>query len=472
MWCCFVIALVFLIFPLQTIEVTSQAIQHVIQKLGLSYIIASSILVILSLTIALSSYGRIRLGASNEEPEFGLLTWLAMLFAAGMGSGLVFWGVAEPIFHFANPPPFAANAENPKDMALALTYFHWGIHAWSLYAIAGLAIAWFAFKRGRPLRISSCFGYDRKPFIHSVIDFVAVISIVFGVAGTLANSIILIQTGFLQSSYWFFEGFNFRFLLLIFIASIFTTSSILGLHKGIKQLSQLNLWLSLMLLLTVMFMVNPIAVFEKVVSSTLLYIQKLPSLSFAINKDSQPWSEGWSVIYLIWWIAWTPFIGPFIAKISRGRTIRQFLLCVIFIPTLTSIIWFSTFSGGLFEMLALPKVVAAVNENYTYGLFAFFDELPLSIMLSCTAILLLIIFVVTSVDSAIYVTAMLTDQSSRQGKLLWSFIFVCISTALLYKNNVDLNKQIAIIGAVPFTLILLFQVIFLLVDMGKNKFKT
>ncbi len=435
--CCILSALVFLLFPQQAISITSNATQYAIEHFGRGFIVVSSLLVILSLVIALSPYGRIRLGKADEKPEFGLFSWLAMLFAAGMGSGLIFWGVAEPLYHYANPPAFASDAQSPKDMALALTYFHWGVHAWSIYAIAGLVMAWFAFNRGRPMNISASFTNKKKLNAYHISDFLAVIAVIFGVAGTLANTIALIQTGLQDSISPAIGGIGFRFSLLLLIAMVFTSSSVLGLNRGIKRLSQFNLYFVIALLAIVIAWVNPVTVIQKIFTSTEVYLQELPRLSFTIDPDSKQWSEGWSVIYLVWWIAWAPFVGPFIARISRGRTIRQFLLCAIFMPTLTTILWFSAFAGGLFENPALTEVINAVNQDYTKGLFSFFSHIPFGQLLSVAAILLLTTFVITSADSAIFVTGMLTGNDKFRSKLIWSLILVTITMTLIYKNNVD-----------------------------------
>ena len=470
--CCILSALLFLLFPRKAISITSGATQYAIHHFGQGFIIVSSVMVILSLAIALSPYGKIRLGKATEQPEFGLFSWLAMLFAAGMGSGLIFWGVAEPLYHFANPPAFAQHAQSPKDMALALTYFHWGIHAWSIYAIAGLVMAWFAFNKGRSMSISASFTSNKQLNIYQISDFLAVIAVIFGVAGTLANTIALIQTGLQESISSVIGGASFRFTLLLVIATAFTASSVLGLNRGIKRLSQFNLYFVIALLAAVIWWANPLTVLEKIFSSTGVYLAELPKLSFTIDDNSRQWSEGWSVIYLVWWIAWAPFVGPFIARISRGRTIRQFLLCAVLMPTMTTILWFSAFAGGLFENAALTEVISAVNQDYTKGLFSFFSHFPFGQLLSVAAILLLATFVITSADSAIFVTGMLTGNDKFKSKLVWSLILVTITMTLIYKNNVDLNKQIAIFGAIPFTLVLIMQAGIMVKELYQHKANT
>lgn len=466
--CCCIAAAAFLIFPETAISLVAGVTAYAIHEFGLAFIIIPSLFVILSLVIALSPWGKIKLG-EGAKPEFGFVSWTAMLFAAGMGSGLIFWGVAEPIAHYAHPPAFMPADVIGKDSALALTYFHWGLHAWSLYAISGLVMAWFAFNKSRPMTISASFTDKPESSRYQVFDLLAVVAVIFGVAGTLANTIALVQSGVEQSIGSDIGGVSFRLGLLMAITLAFTLSSTMGLDKGIKRMSLFNLLLVVVMLVAVLALVDPLAVASTVLTSTLTYLQLLPSVSFSIDMDSRQWSEGWSIIYFVWWIAWAPFVGPFIARISRGRTIRQYLLCTILIPTMTSIVWFSTFGGSVFEMSILPDVVQATDRDFTLGLFTFFDNLAFGKILTYSAILLLITFVITSADSAIYVTSMMTGSQAVKSKLMWSLVLVAITAALVLKNNIDLNKQIAIFGALPFTLILLAQAGIMVKELIKHK---
>ncbi|MFT5235606.1 MAG: glycine betaine transporter [Shewanella sp.] len=472
---CLLLAAVFLLFPETAVTFAASISDHAIKEFGLGFIVFPSLLVILSLVIACTPFGKVRLGGKDAKPEFGFFSWTAMLFAAGMGSGLIFWGVAEPIVHFSHPPAFVtgtslvSNVENAKDTALALTYFHWGVHAWAVYAISGLVMAWFAFNRSRSMTISASFTDKAKGGRFQVFDFLAVIAVIFGVAGTLANTIALVQTGLQHLVPWDIAGLIFRLGLLLAIALAFTVSSTLGLEKGIKQMSIFNLLFVIAMLVVVISMVDPFELVSTVITSTASYVSLLPSLSFSIDPESRSWSEGWSIIYFVWWIAWAPFVGPFIARISKGRSVRQYLLCTIFIPTITTIVWFSAFGGSVFEMNILDDVIAATNKDVTYGLFTFFEHLPYGNILALCAILLLVTFVITSADSAIFVSGMLTGSSKLRSKLMWSLTLVAITTALILKNDINLNKQIAILGAVPFTLILLAQTCILIKEVITHK---
>ncbi|GLS83046.1 BCCT family transporter [Paraferrimonas haliotis] len=452
-------------YPEYSILLMSQAIQWALDTFGLALLCLSSGIIIVCSAIAVSPLGRIKLGGEGAQPEFGLFSWLAMLFAAGMGSGLIFWGVAEPISHFANPPAFVADSQDLKDTALALTYFHWGLHAWAIYALAGLAVAWFGFNRGRELRISASFSGKPRPGAWVILDWLAIIAILFGVAGTFANTIALVQTGVEQSTSITFEDSAFRYGLLVLIGLLFMASSLTGLNRGIKYVSQFNLILMITLALVVLMLSGSLNSLWIALTSSVEYLKLLPQVSFSIAPESKQWSIGWTVIYLVWWVAWAPFVGPFIARISKGRTVRQFLACAIVVPTVASILWFSIFGGNALIGGATAAISDAVSQDYTQGLFLFFDGFPLTQVLSFAAIILLITFVITSADSAVLVCGLLEGENHLLNKLLWGLLLLALSMALVGINDVDLNKQIAIAGALPFTLVLVGQLIMMLKDM-------
>ncbi|KDM90053.1 BCCT family transporter [Photobacterium galatheae] len=448
------IAGLFILFPAVSVYQLAALTQFVIEQSGNQVIQFSTLALLICVGISFSPIGKKRLG--NEPPEFSFLSWLVMLFTTGMGSGLIFWGIAEPVFHLSNPP-LSVPGINEKDTALALTYFHWGVHAWSLYALAGLVMAWVAYEKQRPMRVSASFTGAHQPKWLTLVDLIAVLAILFGIAGVLANTMALVEQGVRQVFQLEGDLTGFRLVMTAVIGVLFTASSVLGLKKGIQRLSSLNVWLMLALFAFVFLNIDQTAVLTRMFSSVTAYVQLLPDVSWGMIQGSEPWSQGWTVIYLVWWIAWTPFVGPFIARISRGRTIRQFLLCTIMIPTLASILWFSGFAGAVFDSPNLPDVIQAVNQDYTAGLFLFFAQLPWSNVLSIGALLLLLTFVISSSDSAIFAAGMMTDDTRTSSKVSWSLIVVTMSMALVIFNDVDLNKQVAIAGAIPFTFVLIAQ---------------
>ncbi|MDN3610776.1 BCCT family transporter [Vibrio ostreicida] len=430
-------------------------------------IVFSTLVFLICVGLSLSPLGKVRLG--NEAPEFGFISWVAMLFTTGMGSGLIFWGVAEPVFHLAYLPP-VTQINDEKDTALALTYFHWGVHAWSLYALAGLLMGWLAYVKQKPMRVSATFSARHSTWL-GVVDLIAVLAILFGIAGVLANTMALVEQGIKSLTGTRADLTNLRIGLTLVMGALFTLSSTLGLEKGIKRLSHFNIALMLALLSFVLVNVNLTGVVERLFSSVQSYALLLPELSLSALQGGEKWSQDWTVIYLIWWIAWAPFVGPFIARISRGRSVRQFLLCTVMIPTMASIIWFSSFAGAVFESHYLDDVMRAVKQDYTQGLFQFFKYLPFTEILSATALLLLLTFVISSSDSAIYAAGMLTGDERTSSKISWSAIVVTMGVALVVINDVDLNKQVAIAGAIPFTLVMLCQLLVVVSDKIVALFK-
>ncbi|NME67753.1 BCCT family transporter [Flammeovirga aprica] len=444
------VALLFFIFPAQSIEFVNNVVGLLLSTFDSFFLLVITSILLLCLLLIISPYGNIKLG--NSSPEFSNLSWFSMLFAAGMGSGLIFWGVAEPVFHLKSP----LNPNRDIITALSLTNFHWGLHAWGIYAFSGLIIAWFTYNKGRKMTISYTLTPKVGVLMRSV-DVLAVFSILFGVSGTLANSIALIQTG-LNSIFESIEfGLKFRIVLLLFIAIIFTLSSLSGLKKGVQLLSNFNVLLASVLLLIVILTVGVIPLLNLFLEEFIDYIFILPEVSFSINPENTEWSRSWTIIYLLWWVAWAPFTGLFIARISKGRTIREFLLGVIGVPTLLSMIWFVAFGGGSSIVNNYAQIQAVVMEDYTQGIFTFFTSFQYPILLSLLAIILLITFVITSADSAVYVTALLTEEESKANKMIWSLVMVGITLALIYENNVDLNKVVAIAGAIPFIFLLILQ---------------
>ncbi len=462
------LSLVLIAFPRYSISAISHVTQTFVERFGLSFLLFSSATIFVCLLIAMSPIGNIKLGGQAAKVEFSTFSWITMLFTCGMGSGLVFWGVAEPTSHFAHMPAFGISPADKIDNALALTYFHWGLHAWCIYALAGLTIAWFTFNRGRPLFISSSVNAESKRGLFVTMDWLAIVAILFGVAGTFANTIALIQAGVENIFGVNADSVLFRYSIIFVISICFTGSSLLGLNKGIKRLSQLNIVLLLVMMMFVVMSFDPITILNRVLSSTARYVEILPDVSFSLAPNDEQWSVGWTIIYIVWWIAWAPFVGPFIARISQGRTVRQFILCVALVPSLASVLWFTVFGGTALEQASASLIIDAVDLDYTQGLFLFLDQLQHGSMIACLAIVLLITFIITSADSALLVCGMLDGKTGKRNTMLWAVVLLGLSLSLIYINDVNLNKQVAIAGALPFTFVLIVQIVSMLNDMVKQ----
>lgn len=476
--CC----LVLFRFPVQTITILSDFSRTTIESYDWFFLRLSTVILMVTVVLACLPLGKWRLGGVEAKPHFSWFSWVAMLFTAGMGSGLIFWSVAEPIYHLNAP----GNPEQDQATALAITYFHWGLHAWGIYALAALAIAWFSYNRGQSLRISSSFcRYPRlQPYL-AVLDFMAILAILFGVAATVSNTAALIETGMIQLQWLNSSHFTQRLMIILFISVCFLSSSLLGLNKGIRRLSLFNLYFVVLFLVLAVFLALSLAPLPSLIGllgqSTQIYIQSLPAWSWFVPEAYKTWVDDWTIIYLIWWIAWAPFVGLFIAKISYGRTIRQCLLGVVLIPTASTILWFNVFATAAFHLPNQTELISLVQANYTQGLFFFFGQFSVEVYLSLLAILLLTTFVITSADSAVYVMQLLS-LSSPTGKpstmqkhedtpetmklsFAWGIVLTLLTLSLSYQDNIKLTTVIATVGAIPFTLILIAQIFHLLVDM-------
>jgi len=425
---------------------------------------------ILSVYMAFGPFSHIRLGKDDERPEFSTLSWLAMLFAAGMGAGLIFWGVAEPIFHYVSPPGISGKTPEAARMAMIITNLHWGLHAWSIYAVCALVIAYFSFRKGVPSLISSPikaeFGCKHRGLWCHTADIIGVLAVIFGLAGSLTMGVLQVRAGL-------GEVFNVpatdtvSIIILCLMTAFFLISASTGINKGIKILSNINIAIAIVILLLIIFAGPTRFIMEIFITALGDYFSQLVSMSFKLYpyKDLSSWTSGWTLTYLIWWLAWGPFVGIFIARISRGRTIREFIIGVVFIPTLFSILWFAAFGGTALyiEMFGGGGIAELVLEDVSKALFALFTWYPLSEILSILALVLIFIFLVTSADSGTFVVSMMTSNGdldpSIKFKLVWGIIIGLITAGTLFSGSVAVAKAMAIAGAIPFSLILILQLI-------------
>lgn len=465
------IALWGVLSPQQMTGTALSVTRFLLRNLDWFFLLLCGAMLVLCGYLAFGPYAHIKLGKDDEKPEFSLPSWLSMLFAAGMGCGLLFWGVAEPIFHFMEPPGMEGGTPDAARMAMLITNFHWGLHAWAIYAVSALVLAYFGFRKGRPYLPSSpvraAFSGKYVDFWCRVTDVVAVLSVVFGVAGSLAMGVMQIRAG-LESAFHFASSSVYLGMgILVLVTVCYLLSASTGIDKGIKILSNINMITACVLLLFIIFAGCPRFVLETAVNTLGDYASRLVSMSLRLHsyQGMQEWGVNWTLTYFIWWIAWGPFVGIFIARISRGRTIRQFVIGVVLLPTLFSILWFSAFGGtGLYiELFGGGGLGELVREDVTTALFAFFDYFPMPLLLSLTALFLIFIFLVTSADSATFVVGMMTTEGElnppTSRKLLWGIIISLLSGATLISKGVDVPKAIAISGAIPFSIILMLQIV-------------
>lgn len=431
--------------------------------------------------LALGPWRGERLGRPGERPEFATPSWLAMLFAAGMGTGLIVWGAAEPVTHRLAPPG-GPPAGDPAIRALVLTYLHWGFHAWAIYALAGLVIGWFAFRAGDPPLVSAPLrrlwpGRAGAP-AGLVADALAILAVAFGVAGTLAMGMLTIRTGL--SGLGLRGGDWVPAILLLAVGGLSLLSALTALARGIRRLSDLNILLALGLMAAVLLLGPTATLLSLLVESAGAYLAALPSLAFALRPtvpaDAQ-WTRDWTLTYLLWWLAWGPFVGVFIARISRGRTIGQYLAGVILVPVAGSIAWFAVMGGSALLAVAVEGVdgplARAVAADPTGALTGLLLGLPAGPLLAGLALILLLLFLVTSVDSAIYVLGMMTSSGRADPpaalRLLWGLSLVALAGGMLAVADAGSVRAMAILGALPYPLILAAQVAALLIALRRTR---
>ncbi|MFO7877325.1 MAG: BCCT family transporter [Desulfovermiculus sp.] len=441
--------------------------EHIIESFGWAYLIAALIFLVFNVWLALSKYGNLRLGKDNEKPQYSYFGWFSMLFAAGMGIGMIFWGVAEPMSHYLNPPEYlAGQSDGAAKFAMKYSFFHWGVHPWAVYITMSLAIAYFSFRRGMPPLISSCFypllGEKIYGLFGYCIDVLAVFATVFGIVTSLGLGAMQITTG-LGEVFHFAPTFQAQVAVIAVVTVLFMISSMTGLDKGIQILSKTNILLAITLL-GFMLLVGPTAYTFNVFTNTIAdYLSGLFNMSLSTNPfQGYAWTQSWTIFYWAWWIAWSPFVGLFVASISRGRTIREFILGALLVPTLLTFIWFSVFGGAAFflELREGAEIAEAVSEDVSVGMFRLYAHYPLSGVLTMLTVLLLGVFFVTSADSATFVLSMMTSQGnlnpSAAKKIIWGLTVSTTAIILLFSGGLEALQKMAIAAALPFSVIMLF----------------
>ncbi|MDO6449852.1 BCCT family transporter [Oceanobacillus profundus] len=453
-------------FPTQFEQITNNVKNFVSTTFGWYYMLLMSALVIFAIIIAFSPYGRIRLGKDHEKPDFSTGSWIAMLFSAGMGIGLVFYGSAEPLFHYVSNAPEAelGTAEAFKE-GLAYSYFHWGLHVWAMYGIVALALAFFQFRKGMPGLISSTlrplFGDRMNGPLGTLIDVLAVFATVFGVATSLGFGAVQINAG-LSHLFGVEIGFIPQLVIILIVTVLFMMSAWSGLSKGIKYLSNLNMILAILVFIVVVILGPTLLILNMFTETLGLYIQKIVQMSFKtapLEGDNRGWLDSWTIFYWAWWISWAPFVGMFIARVSRGRTIRQFLMGVMVIPTLVVSVWFAAFGTTAGNVQDNGTNIAQFDTELV--LFNMFDQLPLSFLLSILAILLIASFFITSADSATFVLGMQSTRGSltppNNVKIIWGVSQSTVALILLYVGGLTALQNTIIIAALPFSFVMILM---------------
>ncbi len=430
------------------------------------YVLVVAIIIVSVLLFAFSSYGDIKLGPDHSEPDYSFISWFAMLFAAGMGIGLMFFGVAEPVMHFLSPPQGEGGTVAAAREAMELTYFHWGLHAWSIYAIVALILAYFAFRNDLPLTLRSALypliGERIYGPIGVTIDVFAILGTTFGVATSLGFGVEQINSG-LNYLFGIPRGTGPQIVLILCTMAAATVSVVLGLDAGIKRLSELNIWLAIVLLLVVLGIGPTVLLLQTFIENTGVYLADIVGKTFNLYAyDPTDWLGGWTIFYWGWWMSWAPFVGLFIARISRGRTIREFVLGALLGPTAFTLLWMTVFGNTAIELILNQGVVSlaeAVQQDESLALFQFFEQMPLSSVLSMLALVMVLVFFVTSADSGALVLNMLSskghDDTPTARRLFWMGIITATAIVLLLAGGLAALQTAAIASAFPFSIALL-----------------
>ncbi len=457
------------IFPVTAQDFFGQLQSWILENVSWFYILAVAIILLSTIFLAASRYGDIKLGPDHSEPDYKNITWFAMLFSAGMGIGLMFFGVAEPVMHFIAPPGGDPNTVEAAREAMKLTFFHWGLHAWAVYAIVALILAFFSYRHGLPLTLRSALypliGERIYGPIGHAVDIFAIIGTVFGIATSLGYGVLQINSGF---NYLFDLPIstNIQVVLIIGITALATLSVATGLDKGIRRLSELNLLLAV-ILLTLVLVLGPTALLLKsFVQNTGGYLSDIVNKTFNLYAyDPTDWLGGWTLLYWGWWMSWSPFVGMFIARVSRGRTIRQFVTGVLLVPTGFTLIWMTVFGNSAINLImnkGLTSLADTVSADSSLALFAFLEHFPFSSLLSMVAVFMVILFFVTSADSGSLVIDMLASGGKTQTPL-WQRVFWASSTGivaitLLLSGGLGALQTATIASALPFSIILLIAI--------------
>jgi len=443
------------------------ALESITKNFGWFYMLSVAIFLIFIISIAISPWGKIKLGPDHAEADYTFTAWFAMLFSAGYGIALLFFGVAEPVLHCAAPPEGAAETVAAAKQAMQIAFFHWGFHIWAIYGLVGLTLAYFSFRHQLPLSMrSTLFPLigDRiyGPIGHSV-DTFAILGTVFGLATTLGLSVTQINAGIHYLIPSIPISTTVQIVTLFIITGLAIFSVVAGMDKGIKRLSLINIGLAIILMLFVFLTGPSIFILETFLQNTGSYLSNIVERTFNLQAyTTSDWIGNWTLFIFGWTIAWAPFVGLFIAKISRGRTIRQFVLGVMFVPTIFTFFWFSVFGDTALHLImqeGYHSFIQAVQDDHAIALFKLFEHLPLSSITSTLAVLLIMTFFVTSADSGALVIDSLASHSDAQSpvwqRIFWAALLGTVASVLLLAGGLKALQTASIVSALPFAIIML-----------------
>ncbi|NEB78485.1 BCCT family transporter [Streptomyces sp. SID14478] len=448
---------------------SATALSWVLDNFAWLFVIAADLFLVLCVVLALSRFGRIRLGRDDSTPEFSNLAWIAMMFSAGMGIGLMFYGVGEPLTHYLNPPPASGAAPRSGGAALVAmeySFFHWTLTPWAIYGIAGLALAYAGFRKGRGNRLSSVFvpliGEARAAgWPGRIIDLLAVFATVFGTATSLGVGALQVATG-LDLTAGVRNTTTVQLIIIVALGAAFVCSAFSGLNKGVKWLSTMNIVLAACLMLFVFVLGPTVYILDAIPAGVGGFLHELlPMASRTGAFTDASWLGSWTIFYWAWWLSWAPFVGTFIARISRGRRIREFLIGVLLVPSGATVVWFCVMGGTGIRLDSTGKVDMAskVTEGAEASLFAMLDALPLGTLTSWVAMILVMTYFVTSADSASLVMGSLTSRGALHPRtwlvVTWGVLMAAVAAVLLVAGGLESLQSATILVALPFVVVMM-----------------
>lgn len=468
------------IWPVQFNDISGAISGWITEHFGWYYMILTTFFVFFCLFLVLSPIGKLKLGKPNDEPEFRTISWLAMLFSAGMGIGLVFYGASEPMAHYMAPPEADPEATAAVLESMRGSFMHWGIHAWAIYGVVGLSLAYSQFRRGEVGLLSKAlrpiFGDRVDGPLGVVVDVLAVFATVVGVAVSLGVGALQINGG-LNYLFGIPTNLMVQGIIIVIVTALFLYSAWSGLSKGIQYLSNVNMILAGLLLIGVLIVGPTMLILNMMTSGAGAYLQSFLFNAFdvaALNDQKNTWMANWTLYYWGWWISWSPFVGIFIARVSKGRTIREFIVAVLLVPTVIGIIWFASFGmTGITAGQGAPELFNLPPEQQLFGVF---DQLPMGPILSLIALVLIACFFITSADSATFVLGMQTSfgslTPSRKIKVVWGLALAAIAFILLFaggETGLDALQAAAITAALPFSIVVVLLIAALYKDANQER---
>lgn len=456
-------------------------VQNIVsEKGGWVYTISVNAFIVFCIYMAFGKYGSIRLGGPEARPEFKSTAWFAMLFSTGIGNGLVLFSIADPVRDFMNPPRLPGDAEPTAiaQEAINFSFLHHGIHGWAIYSVIGLALAYFTYNRKMPLTIRSAFypllGERIHGWIGNLIDIVAVVATLFGLATTMGFGVGQINAGF---THVFDVPYSLlvQYLIIFAITAIATISVVSGVNKGIKFLSEMNVGVAVIIFIMVLILGPTAFILKGFIQNVGSYLTNFIDLAtWSGSYDDSSWHNNVTLMYWGWWASWSPFVGTFIARVSKGRTIKEFVLGVLFLPTMVTFLWFSAFGGT--TMLGLIdgdfSLATAVNENISTALYVFFEKFPLAIVLKILGMILICSFIITSADSGALVVDGITSGGDKKTpalqRIIWASLAGCIAAALLTGGGLGTLQAAVTISGLPFAILLVAMCVSLYIGIRED----